>query len=64
MITRKELEVMVTSYNKILKTRVQTMNITLLLRNVHPDYRSRFAYQLWKERQISRVKAMEFTNAV
>ena len=62
MTTRTELEIMVTAYNHILKPRVEKMNNVLLLRNVHPNHRSQFAYRLYKEHNLSKSKALEFTD--
>jgi len=60
---RKELERFVYSTNIILKDKVETMDIILLLRNVHPFWRSDLATRLKNENMISRDEASEFTTS-
>jgi hypothetical protein len=59
--TRKELEDSVISTNIHLRRDVKTMDIKQLLRNVHPNYRSDFAFRLMKENKLTKSEAGEFT---
>jgi hypothetical protein len=60
MSTRSELQILVSSTNKVLKDKVQTMGHIELLRNVHPMFRSDYAFKLLKEKEISKAEALEF----
>lgn len=61
---RRELENNVTSVNSPLREKVKIMDNVELLRNVHPMYRSDFAYKLLKEKAITADEAKEFTKAL
>lgn len=64
MTTIKELQLAVSSTNKILIEAVKIMNPIALLRNVHPLYRSDFAYRLVAEQVITRDQAREFVKFI
>lgn len=61
MTTRKELELCVTSTNKILKDVVKNMDTIILLRNCHPLYAGDYARRLLEEKSIHESEASEFT---
>ena len=60
MNTLLELRISVSSTNKVLKGKTQTMNPIELLRNAHPLYRSDFASRLFQEKIITKEESKEF----
>lgn len=61
---RRELENSAVSTNSPLREKVKIMDNIELLRNVHPLYRSDFAYKLLKEKAITTDEAKEFTKVI
>ena len=64
MIIRQELELQVSAVNNMLKSRVKSMSLITLLRNIHPTYRKDYTLQLLREKQITREEASEFTKLI
>jgi hypothetical protein len=58
---RKEIERLVISSNKILRDTVSSMDIIILLRNLHPTLRPEFARKLKTEGVITEKQMLEFT---
>ena len=48
--------------NKVLKDVVETMSVLELLRNVHPDMRSYYAFEFYKAKTLTREEIEEFNN--
>lgn len=61
---RREMELIVVSQNDPLRTVVNKMDWILLLRNIHPIYRGKYAHILFKEDEITKDEAREFTKIV
>ena len=61
---RLELEQMVCSVNAPLKEKVPQMDLIELLRNIHPLYRSDYAYLLLRAGQINNDQSKEFTKVL
>ena len=64
MTIRQELELQVSAVNNVLKSRVKSMSLITLLRNIHPTYRKDYTLQLLREKQITREEASEFTKLI
>lgn len=62
--TRTELKQSVISTNKVLRDSVNEMSNVILLRNVHPSYRSDYAAKLLHEGKLTREQAKEFSKFV
>lgn len=62
MSVRKDLELLVTSMNVPLRSAVAQMDIIILLRNCHPNYRGDYALKLLREGAITAEQAKEFTD--
>ena len=58
---RREMELIVVSQNAPLRPVVNKMDWILLLRNIHPIYRGAYAHILFKEDEITKDEAREFT---
>jgi len=61
---RREMELIVVSQNAPLRPVVNKMDWILLLRNIHPIYRGAYAHILFKEDEITKDEACEFTKIV
>ena len=61
---RREMELIVVSQNDPLRPVVNKMDWILLLRNIHPIYRREYAHILFKEDEITKDEAREFTKIV
>jgi len=61
---KHELERLVVSTNKVLKPAVSYMSVIELLRNVHPNWRSDYAYKLRDAAMIHPSEVSEFTAPV
>lgn len=61
---RKDIEYNVIAMNSCLKSTVEFMDNIILLRNVHPLYRSDFAYALLRNNMITKEEAKEFVRLV
>jgi hypothetical protein len=57
---RKVMETDATSMNKHLREAVKTMDWIILLRHVHPNYRSGYASDLLRLKEITKEEASEF----
>lgn len=64
MNTRKEIELLVVAHNYPLRESVATMDIIILLRNLHPSFRSDYATRLMREDVITQDQAAEFTKII
>ena len=60
MTTRHELQRTIVATNKVLEEAVREMDDLILLRNVHPNFRSDYAARMLKESLITREEAKEF----
>jgi len=61
MTTRNDLENYVVAMNAPLKDAIKSMPLVILLRNCVPSFREEFAFQLFKEGQITKDVVKEFT---
>jgi hypothetical protein len=61
MTTRQEIEINVCAVNSALKSKVEKMTLIELLRNCHPSPRSDWARKLYKDKQLTKEEANEFT---
>jgi hypothetical protein len=61
---RKDIEYNVIAMNSCLKSVVGFMDNVILLRNLHPSYRSDFAYALLRNGMITKEEAKEFVKLV
>lgn len=61
---RKDIEHNVIAMNRYLKSAVGFMDNVILLRNLHPSYRSDFAYALLRNNMITKEDAHEFVKLV
>lgn len=61
---RTQIESIVIAHNKVLRDKVKEMNLVALLRNMHPIYRSDFAYRLLRKDLITKAEAHEFVKLV
>ena len=64
MTIRQELELQVSAVNNVLKSRVKSMSLVTLLRNIHPGCPKDYTLQLLREKQITREEASEFTKLI
>lgn len=61
---RKDIEHNVIAMNRYLKSAVGFMDNVILLRNLHPSFRSDFAYALLRNNMITKEEAKEFVRLV
>ena len=60
MITKRDLERFVYAWNTPLRDVVETMDVVILLRNVHPIYRSALATELRNSGLLDKSEAEQF----
>ncbi|NMC60069.1 MAG: hypothetical protein GYA51_11930 [Candidatus Methanofastidiosa archaeon] len=61
MTTIEKLRLDVISTNNTLREVVGNMTVLVLLRNVHPSLRSEYAFELYKEKVLTKDEINEFT---
>jgi hypothetical protein len=61
MTTRKFLESLVISINAPLRSVVKDMDLIILLRNMHPIERGYCAHELYRNGELTKEQAREFT---